>query len=68
MNNFGNSEPLDYNAIFQSVIKKSIKNDSSEILALIMFFKNMGYSKKKIQTEIRKYKRYKKRKNSVYIN
>ena len=61
MDNSKNFYPLDYTAIYQEIIKKSIKNDSSKILTLTMFLKNSGYSKKRIKSEIRKHKKQKKR-------
>ena len=63
MNDFEKSGQLDYNKIYQKVIKNSIQNNY-DIVSLTLMLKNLGYSKKKIQSKIKKYKRYKKRLNN----
>ena len=56
MNDFEKSGQLDYNKIYQKVIKNSIQNNY-DIVSLTLMLKNLGYSKKKIQSKIKKYKR-----------
>ena len=56
MNNFGSSDPLDYNFIFSEIIKREVKRDFN-LVYTVMVLKNLGYSKKRIQSEIRKYKK-----------
>ena len=66
MNNFENSDPFDYNKIFQKILKQSV-NNNYEIASVTLMLKNMGYSKKRIQSEIKKYKRYKKKMNKTFV-
>ncbi len=56
MNNFGSSDPLDYNFIFSEIIKREAKRDSNPVY-VVLALKNLGHSKKRIQSEIRKYKK-----------
>ncbi len=60
MSDFKNSGNLNYNDILFKAITSSINRDSS-VLTLTAFLKNLGYSKKKIKSEIRKYKKQRKK-------
>ena len=59
MSDFENSGNLNYNDILLKAIMSSVNRDSS-VLTLTAFLKNSGYSKKRIKSEIRKYKKQRK--------
>ena len=58
-------DQLDFNELIKEFIKKTANNDQ-DIVTLTIMLQNLGCSKKKIKSEIRKYKRSKKKKMSLF--
>ncbi len=65
MSEYKNLGIFDFNKIFSEVIIGSSKRDL-EVFNLSLMLKNMGYSKKRIKSEIKKYRKQKKRLEAIF--
>ncbi len=56
MSDFSSIGQIDSSAVYRKIMEGT-PNQSYDIMALIILLKNLGYSKKRIKSEIKKYKK-----------